>query len=126
MGGKIPLTARERAIKILEQIANGQIKTITGESGRTISNNDRLIAKELVGNLKNPLVSVEDVIARINLQLTTVAQRKKKAKDQYDAYATFFTENGLQIPIQLTTDKIDTSFGLPQAGRVRIKLPPKQ
>jgi len=126
LGGKVPLTARERAIKILEQIANGQIKTITGESGRTISNNDRLIAKELVGNLKNPLVSVEDVMARISLQLTTVAQRKKKAKDQYDAYATFFTENGLQIPIQLTTDKIDTSFGLPQAGRVRIKLPPKQ
>lgn len=125
-GAKVPLTARERAIKILEQIANGQIKTITGESGRTISNNDRKIARELVGNLRNPLVSEEDVLARISLQLTTVAQRKKKAKNQYDAYAAFFSENGLQIPIQLTTDKIDTSLGSPQAGRVRIKLSPTQ
>jgi len=126
LGAKVPLTARERAIKILEQISNGQIKTITGESGRTISNNDRKIARELVGNLRNPLVSEEDVLARISLQLTTVAQRKKKAKNQYDAYAAFFSENGLQIPIQLTTDKINTSFGSPQAGRVRIKLSPTQ
>lgn len=93
-----PLTARERAIIVLEQIANGNIKSITGESGKTISNVDRNIAQNLVGNLRNPLIGEEVILERIDNQILSVQQRKRAAENRYKGSSLYFTENGVAVP----------------------------
>ena len=98
-GANRPLTARQRAKVVLEQIANGNIKTITGESGRTISNVDRQIAEKLVGSLNNFGTSETEVLARIDSQINTVTQRTSKALNKYKATALYFTQNDLAIPL---------------------------
>jgi hypothetical protein len=95
-----PLTARERAIIVLEQIANGNIKSITGESGKTISNVDRQIAQNLVGNLKNPLIGEEVILERIDNQILSVQQRKRAAENRYKASSLYFTENEVAVPFE--------------------------
>ena len=50
-GADVELSAREAAKNILEDIKNGEIKAILGESGRTISNLDRQIAGNLIGEI---------------------------------------------------------------------------
>ena len=109
-GSQEPITPRERAIVILEQIANGNIKTITGESGRTISNVDREIAEKLVGSLKNPLTRETEVLERIEAQIRSINQRTNTARNKYDAISLYFTENGLKVPLQ------PRSFGVPTAS----------
>jgi len=106
-GSQEPTTPRERAIVILEQIANGNIKTITGESGRTISNVDRQIAEKLVGSLKNPLTRETEVLERIEAQIRSVTQRTNTARNKYDAIGLYFTSNGLPIPLR------PRSYGVP-------------
>jgi hypothetical protein len=106
-GSQEPTTPRERAIVILEQIANGNIKTITGESGRTISNVDRQIAEKLVGSLKNPLTRETEVLERIEAQINSVTQRTNTARNKYDAISLYFTTNGLPIPLR------PRSYGVP-------------
>tara|TARA_R100000654_G_scaffold1821_1_gene6662 strand:- start:3056 stop:4570 length:1515 start_codon:yes stop_codon:yes gene_type:complete len=115
----IPLTPRERAVVILEQIANGNIKTITGESGRTISNVDRQIARQLVGDLKNPLTRETEVLEKINTQINSVNQRTQKALNEYKATSLFFTQNGLPVPLAPQTFAFDTTS---KEGRIRLKI----
>jgi len=109
-GSQEPTTPRERAIVILEQISNGNIKTITGESGRTISDVDRKIAEKLVGSLKNPLTRETEVLERIEAQITSINQRTNTARNKYSAISLYFTENGLKVPLQ------PRSFGVPTAS----------
>ena len=115
----VPLSPRERAVIVLEQIANGNIKTITGESGRTISNVDRQIAQRLVGDLKDPRTRETAVKEKIETQIKSVEQRAAKALNEYQATALYFTQNGLQVPLapqnftRATPDK---------EGRIRLKL----
>ena len=109
-GSQEPTTPRERAIVILEQISNGNIKTITGESGRTISDVDRKIAEKLVGSLKNPLTRETEVLERIEAQITSITQRTNTARNKYSAISLYFTENGLKVPLQ------PRIFGVPTAS----------
>jgi hypothetical protein len=115
----IPLSPRERAVVILEQIANGNIKTITGESGRTISNVDRQIARQLVGDLKNPLTRETEVLEKINTQINSVNQRSQKALNEYKATSLFFTQNDLPVPLAPQTFAFDTTS---KEGRIRLKI----
>ena len=109
-----PLTARERAIIVLEQIANGNIKSITGESGKTISNVDRQIAQNLVGNLKNPLIGESVILERIENQILSVQQRKREAENNYKASSLYFTENEVAVPFEpkrIILDDVDYTSG---------------
>jgi hypothetical protein len=115
----VPLSPRERAVVILEQIANGNIKTITGESGRTISNVDRQIARQLVGDLKNPLTRETEVLEKINTQINSVNQRTQKALNEYKATSLFFTQNDLPVPLAPQTFAFDTTS---KEGRIRLKI----
>ena len=115
----ISLSPRERAIVVLEQIANGNIKTITGESGRTISNVDRQIAQRLVGDLKNPLTRETEVREKIETQINTVNQRTSKALNEYRATSLYFTENGLPVPLLPKDFKRATDD---KESRIRIKI----
>ena len=115
----LPLSPRERATVVLEQIANGNIKTITGESGRTISNVDRQIAQKLVGDLQNPLTRETEVVEKIDTQINSVKQRTSKAYNEYKAAALYFTENELNIPV---TPKEFATAEPDKEGRVRIKM----
>lgn len=124
-GSSRDLTPRQRAIVILEQIANGNIKTITGESGRTISNVDRQIAQKLVGSLQNPLTSETEALERIEQQITSVNQRTQKAYNQYKARTLYFTENGLRIPLAPKKYGIDVATGsVADEEVVTIKMMP--
>ena len=115
----VPLSPRERAVIVLEQIANGNIKTITGESGRTISNVDRQIAQRLVGDLKDPRTRETAVREKIETQIKSVEQRSAKALNEYQATTLYFTQNGLQVPL---APKDFTRATPDEEGRVRLKL----
>jgi hypothetical protein len=80
-GVQSPLDPRERAIVLLEQIANGNIKTITGESGRTISNVDRQIAQKLIGDLKNPLTREDEILGNLRSQKVDLRNRNTRWKN---------------------------------------------
>jgi len=124
-GSTRPLTPRQRAIVVLEQIANGNIKTITGESGRTISNVDRQIAEKLVGSLKNPATSETEVLDRINTQINSVKQRTSKALNNYKATSLYFTQNGLNVPLtpkDFSKDVFSTIAKNNTENRVRLPM----
>ena len=124
-GSTRPLTPRQRAIVVLEQIANGNIKTITGESGRTISNVDRQIAEKLVGSLKNPATSETEVLDRIDTQINSVKQRTSKALNNYKATSLYFTQNGLNVPLtpkDFSKDVFSTIAKNNTENRVRLPM----
>ena len=82
------LTQREQAVIILEAIANGNVQEITGEpEGARISDADRRIARELVGNLKDPLVDAESALERIDIQLNDIATRRSASVDNFNILA---------------------------------------
>tara|TARA_Y100001937_G_scaffold1826_1_gene2335 strand:+ start:149 stop:1630 length:1482 start_codon:yes stop_codon:yes gene_type:complete len=82
------LTTREQAVIILEAIANGNVQEITGEpEGARISDADRQVARELVGNLKDPLVDAESALEKIDIQLNDIATRRSKSVDAFDILA---------------------------------------
>ena len=87
-GGNPELTQREEAVIILEAIANGNVQEITGEpEGARISDADRRIARELVGNLKDPLVDAESALERIDIQLNDIATRRSASVDNFNILA---------------------------------------
>jgi hypothetical protein len=110
-GVQSPLDPRERAIVLLEQIANGNIKTITGESGRTISNVDRQIAQKLIGDLKNPFTREDEILGNLRSQQINVAQRRNSAFSKYRVLAEFFQEQGLPVPVGIQGYDTSSIFG---------------
>jgi hypothetical protein len=110
-GVQSPLEPRERAIVLLEQIANGNIKTITGESGRTISNVDRQIAQKLIGDLKNPFTREDEILGNLRSQQINVAQRRNSAFSKYRVLAEFFQEQGLPVPVGIQGYDTSSIFG---------------
>jgi|13_taG_2_1085334.scaffolds.fasta_scaffold07287_2 hypothetical protein len=119
-GVQSPLDPRERAIVLLEQIANGNIKTITGESGRTISNVDRQIAQKLIGDLKNPLTREDEILGNLRSQQINVSQRRNAAFSKYRVLAEFFQEQGLPVPVGIQGYDTSSIFG--QKGSKVITL----
>jgi hypothetical protein len=119
-GVQSPLDPRERAIVLLEQIANGNIKTITGESGKTISNVDRQIAQKLIGDLKNPLTREDEILGNLRSQKVNVAQRRNAAFNKYKVLAEFFEEQGMRVPVGIQGYDTSSIFG--QKGSKVITL----
>ena len=84
-GGNPELTTREQAVIILEAIANGNVQEITGEpEGARISDADRQVARELVGNLNDPSVDFKTALEKIDIQLNDIATRRSSSIDDFN------------------------------------------
>ena len=78
------MTDTERAQVALKILTNANIKEILGESGRTISNIDRDIAKSVVGNLEDilKLDTVADIKIKLEENLNNITQKGNLAQRQ--------------------------------------------
>ena len=98
-GGGTQLTNREIAKNLINDIINGNIKELTGESGRTISNLDRQVAANLIG-----AIDWKADQATVLQKLGLAEQRAKKKKDSsykiYLAARKPFENAGYKIPSQ--------------------------
>ena len=93
------LTTREIAKNIIEDIINGNIKELTGESGRTISNLDRQVARNLIGAI-DWNADQSTVIQKINLALGRARKKKQNSYANYLAARVPFENAGYAIPSQ--------------------------
>ena len=78
------MTDTERAQVALKILTNANIKEILGESGRTISNIDRDIAKSVVGNIEDflKLDTVADIKIKLEENLKNITQKGNLAQRQ--------------------------------------------
>jgi len=75
------LSSTRRAQIALEILTNRNIKEILGESGRTISNIDRDIAKRVVGSLDNlKLDTVAAIKIKLNDNIGSIIQKRNEAQ----------------------------------------------
>ena len=87
-GAETELSDREKAINILDAIANANVQEITGEpEGARISNTDREVAKELVGNIKKMGSDTQNALDRIELQLNSIKDRRVSSLEDFDILA---------------------------------------
>lgn len=106
-GQDVPLSAREAAKNILEDIKNGEIKAILGESGRTISNLDRQIAGNLIGEI-NFKADKETVLDKIKLARRRANDRFTNAQSNYDAALQPYTRFGVKAPFRIGTPMVQS------------------
>ena len=97
-GFKKELTPRIRAKLLLDYFAQGQVKNITGESGRTISNVDRDIAARLVGNINKLFATEEEIQGNLERTLQTFLASYNKANRDFGRAQRRFTDLGLEAP----------------------------
>ncbi len=84
----------QRAQVALKILTNANIKEILGESGRTISNIDRDIAKSVVGNLEDflKLDTVADIKFKLEENLKNITQKGNLAQRQIRSNVGFLLE----------------------------------
>tara|TARA_R100000544_G_C2177561_1_gene35284 strand:- start:5 stop:568 length:564 start_codon:yes stop_codon:yes gene_type:complete len=99
-GTDIPLSSREVAKALLEDIKNGEIKTILGESGRTISNLDRDIAGRLIGEI-NWKADKETVLKKISLATNRASARYSNSYNNYEAALSGYARFGIDAPFRI-------------------------
>ena len=99
-GTDIPLSSREVAKALLEDIKNGEIKTILGESGRTISNLDRDIAGRLIGEI-NWKADKETVLKKIALATNRASARYSNSYNNYKAALSGYARFGIDAPFRI-------------------------
>ena len=116
-GSDVPLSAREAAKNILEDIKNGEIKAILGESGRTISNLDRQIAGNLIGEI-NWKADKENVLDKISKARRRARDRFTNAESNYQAALQPYARFGVQAPFSIGTPMVKS---LDESGE-RIRL----
>jgi hypothetical protein len=97
-GFKKKLTPRMEAKLLLDYFAQGQVKNITGESGRTISNVDREIAARLVGNINKLFATEEEIQGNLERTLQTFLASYNKANRDFGRAQRRFTDLGLEAP----------------------------
>ena len=119
-GQDVPLSAREAAKNILEDIKNGEIKAILGESGRTISNLDRQIAGNLIGEI-NFKADKETVLDKIKLARRRANDRFTNAQSNYDAALQPYTRFGVQAPFKIGTPMVQSTDESGERIRLYIK-----
>lgn len=87
-GAETELSDREKAINILNAIANANVQEITGEpEGARISDTDRKVAKELVGNIEKMGSDTQNALDRIDLQLNNIGDRRTSSFEDFDILA---------------------------------------
>lgn len=116
-GGGKQLTNREIAKNLINDIINGNIKELTGESGRTISNLDRQVAANLIG-----AIDWKADQATVLQKLGLAEQRARKKRDaSYKTYLAArkpFENAGYKVPSQF-----DITIQQPiTEERVRLKI----
>jgi hypothetical protein len=117
-GADIPLTIREQAKSEINDIINGNIKDLTGESGRTISNLDRQVAANLVGNI-DFFADKQTVLKKLALAESRARNRRENAYNNYLAAKKPFENVGYKIPSRFDVLAQQTQ---PDEQRVRLQL----
>jgi len=99
-GGKdVKLSTREAAKNLINDIINGNIKELTGESGRTISNLDRQVAANLVGAI-DWKADEANVMNKLELALERSSRKRQSSYRNYLAAKVPFENAGYAIPSQ--------------------------
>lgn len=119
-GQDVPLSAREAAKNILEDIKNGEIKAILGESGRTISNLDRQIAGNLIGEI-NWKADQENVLDKISKARRRARDRFTNAESNYQAALQPYARFGVQAPFKIGTPMVKSVDESGERIRLYIK-----
>jgi len=99
-GIDVPENNRMKAKLLLEYFAQGQVKNITGESGRTISNVDRQIAQKLVGNIKDIFATEGEVRGNLERTLDTFMASYDQANREYNRTKKPFEDVGVVAPYE--------------------------
>ena len=87
-GAETELSDREKAINILNAIANANVQEITGEpEGARISDTDRRIAQELVGSIDKFGADTQNALDKIELQLNDIKNRRVSSLEDFDILA---------------------------------------
>ena len=121
-GADIELSTREAAKNFINDIINGNIKELTGESGRTISNLDRQIAKNLVGAIEWRS-SKENVLDKLGKAYARSKSRYDSGMKNYQARLLPYEKRGITPPYQLGISNQDVSSeNETQKKRVRLKI----
>jgi|TARA_R110001592_G_C13173204_1_gene750025 hypothetical protein len=121
-GADIELSTREAAKNFINDIINGNIKELTGESGRTISNLDRQIAKNLVGAIEWRS-SKENVLDKLGKAYARSKSRYDTGMKNYQARLLPYERRGITPPYQLGISNQDVSSeNETQKKRVRLKI----
>lgn len=99
-GVDVPENNRMKAKLLLEYFAQGQVKNITGESGRTISNVDRQIAQKLVGNITDIFATEAEVKGNLERTLDTFMAAYDQANREYSRTKQPFEDVGVVAPYE--------------------------
>ena len=99
-GVDLPENNRMKAKLLLEYFAQGQVKNITGESGRTISNVDRQIAQRLVGNITDIFATEGEVRGNLERTLDTFMASYDQANREYNRTKKRFDDVGVVAPYE--------------------------
>jgi hypothetical protein len=92
---------KSKLITLLEDIANSEVKSLLGESGRTISNLDRQIARTLIGEIRGlagVVQSEEKLLSIINKRVIEITQRQQEAEQNLKTYGVYFNSLGVSAP----------------------------
>ena len=119
-GQDVKLSTRELAKNYINDIINGNIKELTGESGRTISNLDRQIAGSLVGKIEWSS-SKENVIDKLDKAYARAKSRYKLGLTNYESNLEPYKRYEVDPPFSLGKPTIQSSSS-DQQERIRIPL----
>jgi hypothetical protein len=120
-GADIKLSTREAAKNYINDIINGNIKELTGESGRTISNLDRQIAGSLVGKIEWDS-SKENVLDKLDKAYARAQSRYKLSMTNYEASLKPYAKYNTTPPFDLGKSISDSGQGDTQEKRIRLTI----
>ena len=119
-GMSIELSTREAAKNFIDDIINGNIKELTGESGRTISNLDRQIAGSLVGKIEWN-TSKENVLDKLDKAYARAKSRYKLGMTNYESNLTPYKRYNIKPPFELGKSTIP-NYSFDGQERTRISM----
>ena len=120
-GQDVKLSTREAAKNYINDIINGNIKELTGESGRTISNLDRQIAGSLVGKIEWNS-SKENVLDKLDKAYTRAKSRYKLGMTNYEASLKPYAKYNTTPPFDLGKSISDSGQQDTQEERIRLTI----
>ena len=120
-GQDIKLSTREAAKNFINDIINGNIKELTGESGRTISNLDRQIAGSLVGKIEWNS-SKENVLDKLDKAYARAKSRYKLGMTNYEASLKPYAKYNTTPPFDLGKSVSDSGQQDTQEERIRLTI----
>ncbi len=120
-GQDVKLSTREAAKNYINDIINGNIKELTGESGRTISNLERQIAGSLVGKIEWNS-SKENVLDKLDKAYTRAKSRYKLGMTNYEASLKPYAKYNTTPPFDLGKSISDSGQQDTQEERIRLTI----